>query len=154
MSFNYLESAFIIQEGASNASHVGAYEIKIQLMDLEKNEGKYSFNLDLTCEQEEVEEIVKFPGVVVLPEYEPNPNKTSLKARIKSVSRDGLLTILFNRPVNPTSNFTLIEDGQVLIDGVPKPMLEIYAMPGAFSLLEDLALDWEMVNFTSKSLTI
>ena len=154
MSFNYHELAFIILEGASNASDEGVYDIQIHLMDQAKNKGDYSFTLNITCEQEEVEEVVKFPGVVILPEYEPTPNRTSLKGHIESVSLSGLTTIMFDRPVKPISNFTLIEEGEVLVNDEPKPMLEIYAVPGAYSNVEDLALDWEMVNFTSQSLTI
>jgi len=41
-----------------------------------------------------------------------------------------------------------------LVDDEPRPVLEINALPGNYSKLEHLAVDWEMVNFTSSELTI
>jgi len=156
MTYSHQDNAFIIQEGASNASDAGLYAIQISLMDQKKNEEKYSFNLNVTCAEEEAEAVItkKFPGVEILPEYEENENVKSLKPHIRGVSLSGLVTIGFNRPVKAIANLTLIEEGQVLVDDVPKPVLEIKALPGEFSNAEKLYLDWEVVNMTSTTLTI
>jgi len=56
--------------------------------------------------------------------------------------------------VRPISNYTLLEEGEVLVDGEPKPMLEINPVPGEYSDMESLEFDWEVLNFTSSQLVI
>ena len=131
MTFSVAENSFTIQEGATNGSDAGLYTILVTLSDMANHQRKYSFNLNLTCEmEEEVAPVDKFPGVEVLPEYEPDPDIKSLKARVKSVSPQGVMTLVFDRLVRPITNATLLEEGQVLVEGEPKPMLEINAIPG------------------------
>ena len=56
--------------------------------------------------------------------------------------------------MRPISNYTLLEEGEVLVDGEPKPMLEINPVPGEYSDMESLEFDWEVLNFTSSQLVI
>ena len=152
MTFNEREQAFLIPKGAIKLDDVGLYSIEIYLTDFENNQRNYSLKLNATCEREPEVISEKFPGVIVPPEYEPTGR--NLTGRVKSVDLNGLVTLVFDKIMKPISNFTLIEEGEVLIDEEPKPVLAINAIPGPYSKLEHLALDWEVVNFTSSELTI
>lgn len=64
------------------------------------------------------------------------------------------MRIVFDRPVRPITNATLLEEGEVLVEDEPMPMLEINAIPGEFTNKDKLSFNWEMINSTSKELTI
>jgi len=64
------------------------------------------------------------------------------------------MRIVFDRPVRPITNATLLEKGEVLVEDEPMPMLEINAIPGEFTNKDKLSFNWEMINSTSKELTI
>jgi len=62
--------------------------------------------------------------------------------------------IRFNRPVVPIGNYTLLEDGEVLIDGVPKPILDLTMIPSGSSEIDQLSFKWEVYNSTKWELVL
>ena len=129
LEFSKLENAFLIAAGATNGSDVGLYNISVSVVDSESNRLTYELALNVTCEAAADEDMASaFPGVVMMPEYKQDPVK-SLNARIKKFTQNGLLHIAFNRPVNPVTNYTLIEEGEVLVNGLVLPILVIKMIP-------------------------
>jgi len=155
LEFSKLENAFLVASGATNASDVGLYNISVSVVDAESNRLTYEFALNVTCEvpAEESDAGAAFPGVVVLAEYKQDPVK-SLNARIKKFTQNGLLHIAFDRPVNPITNYTLIEEGEVLFNGQVLPILEIKMVPSEFQSIENLSFNWTVSNFTENELIL
>jgi len=105
----------------------------------------------MTCEVQN-ETTNAFPGVIIPPEYVPNDNP--LKPRIDSVSATGSVYIRFNRAVNKVENYTMIEEGEVLIEDEVFPVLKLKMLPGEYSNIERLEFDWVVVNSTHQGLTL
>ena len=60
--------------------------------------------------------------------------------------------IKFSEPMEPLTNWTLIEEGKVVMFDKIKPVLELELLTGEMSSDADLSFEWTVYNFTTSSL--